>query len=76
MFADFKKGKNKEGKNIKYKTRYKVARMIGYNSKTSRKLAKKGCYIATSIYGSYDCLEVWTLRRYRDYKLSKKIFDN
>ena len=25
-----------------------------------------GCYIATSIYGSYDCPEVWTLRRYRD----------
>lgn len=25
-----------------------------------------GCYIATAIYGSYDCPEVWTLRRYRD----------
>ena len=25
-----------------------------------------GCYIATSIYGSYDCPQVWTLRRYRD----------
>jgi len=32
----------------------------------------KGCYIATSIYGSYDCPEVWTLRRYRDYKLANK----
>ncbi len=32
---------------------------------------KNGCYIATSIYGSYDCPEVWTLRRYRDYKLAK-----
>lgn len=30
-----------------------------------------GCYIATSIYGSYDCPEVWTLRRFRDYTLSK-----
>ena len=28
-----------------------------------------GCYVATCIYGSYDCPEVWTLRRYRDYKL-------
>ena len=28
-----------------------------------------GCYIATAIYGSYDCPEVWTLRRYRDYVL-------
>lgn len=28
-----------------------------------------GCYIATSVYGSYDCPEVWTLRRFRDYTL-------
>lgn len=30
----------------------------------------KGCYIATAVYGSYNCPEVWTLRRYRDYKLA------
>ena len=30
-----------------------------------------GCYVATSIYGSYDCPEVWTLRRFRDYTLAK-----
>lgn len=30
-----------------------------------------GCYIATSVYGSYDCPQVWTLRRYRDNKLAK-----
>jgi len=30
----------------------------------------KGCYVATSVYGSYDCPEVWTLRRYRDHKLA------
>ena len=30
-----------------------------------------GCYVATAVYGSYDCPEVWTLRRYRDYSLSK-----
>lgn len=29
-----------------------------------------GCYIATAIYGSYDCPQVWTLRRYRDNTLS------
>ena len=29
-----------------------------------------GCYIATYIYGSYNCPEVWVLRRYRDYYLS------
>ena len=26
----------------------------------------KGCYVATAVYGSYDCPEVWTLRRFRD----------
>ena len=31
----------------------------------------QGCYIATSVYGSYDCPEVWVLRRYRDFKLAK-----
>ena len=25
-----------------------------------------GCYVATSVYGSYDCPQVWTLRRFRD----------
>ena len=28
-----------------------------------------GCYVATAVYGSYDCPEVWTLRRFRDYTL-------
>ena len=30
-----------------------------------------GCYVATAVYGSYDCPQVWTLRRYRDETLSK-----
>lgn len=30
-----------------------------------------GCYVATAVYGSYDCPEVWTLRRYRDNTLAK-----
>ena len=30
---------------------------------------KDGCYIATAVYGSYDCPEVWTLRRFRDFRL-------
>ena len=30
---------------------------------------KDGCYVATCVYGSYDCPEVWTLRRYRDNTL-------
>lgn len=31
---------------------------------------KRGCYIATCVYGSYDCPQVWTLRRYRDSTLA------
>ena len=29
-----------------------------------------GCYVATAVYGSYDCPQVWTLRRYRDDTLA------
>lgn len=29
-----------------------------------------GCYVATAIYGSYDCPQVWTLRRFRDNTLA------
>ncbi len=36
------------------------------------KTEKKGCYVATCVYGSYDCPEVWVLRRYRDYYLNSR----
>ncbi len=32
---------------------------------------EEGCYIATAVYGSYDCPPVWTLRRFRDERLKK-----
>ncbi len=32
---------------------------------------QKGCYVATAVYGSYDCPQVWTLRRFRDDTLAK-----
>ena len=35
---------------------------------------KGACYIATCVYGSYDCPEVWTLRRYRDLRLRTTVF--
>lgn len=41
-------------------------RIIAERSKTTG-----GCYVATAIYGSYDCPQVWTLRRYRDYVLAE-----
>lgn len=33
-----------------------------------------GCYVATAVYGSYDCPEVWTLRRFRDNVMAKSWF--
>lgn len=32
---------------------------------------KGPCYVATAVYGSYDCPELWTLRRFRDYTLAE-----
>ena len=40
------------------------------NSNNSEHTSSKGCYVATAVYGSYDCPQVWTLRRYRDDILS------
>lgn len=34
---------------------------------------KKGCYIATAVYGSYNCPSVWVLRRYRDNNLDTNL---
>ena len=31
-----------------------------------RSSSSGGCYIATCVYGSYDCPQVWILRRFRD----------
>ncbi|MBQ6222161.1 MAG: TFIIB-type zinc finger domain-containing protein [Solobacterium sp.] len=35
------------------------------------KTQQNGCYIATSVYGSYDCPQVWVLRRFRDNVLAE-----
>lgn len=40
-----------------------------YQSKPAKE--SRGCYIATCVYGSYDCPQVWTLRRFRDFTLAK-----
>lgn len=39
----------------------------------NKKDGKGACYIATCVYGSYDCPQVWTLRRYRDLILSQNV---
>ena len=38
---------------------------------SQKEISKSGCYIATCVYGSYDCPQVWTLRRFRDYTLDE-----
>ena len=34
-------------------------------------ISSGGCYVATCVYGSYDCPQVWTLRRFRDNTLAE-----
>lgn len=51
-----------------------IARMIQKKypqAKKGKPASSGGCYVATAVYGSYDCPQVWTLRRYRDYTLAK-----
>lgn len=43
-----------------------AAQMKKSNSGSGSSKSSGGCYIATAVYGSYDCPRVWTLRRYRD----------
>ncbi len=40
-------------------------------SEINNTATNNGCYIATCVYGSYDCPQVWTLRRFRDYTLDE-----
>lgn len=43
----------------------------GGEPKGSSLSSSGGCYIATCVYGSYDCYPVWTLRRFRDGVLAE-----
>ncbi len=45
-----------------------------YNPQFKVKTQTNGCYVATAVYGSYDCPQVWTLRRYRDNILAQNWF--
>ena len=44
----------------------KVEFLEGHVPFDPEKAKAKGCYVATCVYGSYDCPQVWTLRRFRD----------
>ena len=47
----------------------KIDFVKGIEPFNAEKAKSKGCYVATCVYGSYDCPEVWTLRRFRDNTL-------
>ena len=47
--------------------RYTSSELTDENAaNSSNSSSSGGCYVATCVYGSYDCPQVWTLRRYRD----------
>ena len=54
----------------KYNPEYDMKQGSVASSDVSGK-SSSGCYVATAVYGSYDCPQVWTLRRYRDYTLAE-----
>ena len=50
------------------------AQQILRSNNNSSSGSSGGCYVATAVYGSYDCPEVWTLRRFRDNTLAETCF--
>lgn len=50
---------------------YAKAHNIHTNDPPTPQKRRSGCYVATAVYGSYDCPEVWTLRRFRDETLAE-----
>ena len=57
--------------NPNYPVDSQIENSLQLHQNSSRIPKKSGCYIATCVYGTYDCPEVWTLRRFRDFKLSE-----
>lgn len=73
LYPKFANRYNEKAK--EYKTKYPNAKRVDKLYETSNSSVSQesssGCYVATAVYGSYDCPEVWTLRRYRDNQLAK-----
>ena len=66
----FGKSRNKHGR-AAYDNRSQSNSYSGNSNFSSISRSSSGCYIATCVYGSYDCPQVWTLRRFRDFELNK-----
>lgn len=70
--TSFKKNYSREVKNIQTPAcAQRPTHTLKQTTPKSSNTSSGGCYIATAIYGSYNCPEVWTLRRFRDNFLSK-----
>ena len=52
-----------------YRDRGQKCSFESSDTNSSSSSSSGGCYVATCVYGSYDCPQVWTLRRYRDNTL-------
>lgn len=48
-----------------------ISKIVKYDISYTAPQENTGCYVATAVYGSYDCPQVWTLRRFRDCTLAK-----
>lgn len=55
----------------KYEPSYIAPTFTSNTTNTQSSNSGGGCYVATAVYGSYECPEVWTLRRYCDYTLAE-----
>ena len=68
----------KAAENEEYKNPFSIAKdkwfSIRNKNNSQKSNSSKGCYVATCVYGSYDCQPVWVLRRYRDYTLAQNSF--
>lgn len=56
-----------------HRYKYKSGGYYRHRGRSGRYYTTKGCYIATCVYGSYDCPEVWVLRRFRDNNLEQTL---
>jgi len=54
--------------------KYNAERDLHASNSSGSSSSGKSCYVATCVYGSYDCPEVRVLRRFRDSKLLQSWF--
>ena len=48
-----------------------ISTKVSSSITASNNSSSSGCYVATCVYGTYDCSQLWVLRRFRDDILSE-----